>query len=509
MKIVFVHIGREHLGIEYLSSLLKTHGHDVRLAYDPGLFSQDDNVFYSPFLASLFSRKKVLADEVRGHNPDLVAFSAYTNNFRLMLDLAREVKRRIAVPIVFGGIHPTLVPEEVIKHNFIDFLIRGEGEYPFLELVAALKNNLPVNNIESLWHKANGKIIKNDMKPALNNLDSLPLPDKDLFKEEIKYRDDYMIMATRGCLYSCSYCCESYMNKTYPGKYFRKRGIDSIIKELSVMKEKHNFKRVMFFDSILFTDEKWLSGLLFEYKREIAVPFRCIGHVNFASYENIKSLKDAGCYCIEFGVQTFNETIRKNVLNRFETNNQIEKAFSICDKLKLRYDVDLMFGIPSISEDDYKLPLEFMGGHSYLNRLKCFYLSYFPKLSIVDRAREKGILSDDDIDKICKGDIGDWFHLDSIKDANHKKWRRDFEKLYKIYPILPSFLTKPILKCRAYRLFHLIPNSLVILIQLTIGVFRSDYRFGVYINKYFNQFKNLLSRKMNISLKSAYRNIKC
>lgn len=504
MRIVFVHVGREHLGIEYLSSALKLHGYDVRLVYDAGLFSRDDNVFYSPFLESLFSRKKLLADQVKEHKPDLVAFSAYTNNYRLMLELAREIKYKLTVPVVFGGIHSTLVPEEVIGHNFIDFLIAGEGEHPFLELASALKGNLPVNNIKNLWYKADGKIVRNDLRPVVSDLDSLPFPDKDLFKEEIKYRDDYMIMANRGCIYSCSYCCESYMNRAYPGKYFRKRGIESIISELSVMKGKYNFKRVMFFDSILFTDAKWLSGLLAEYKKEIAVPFRCIGHVNFASYETIKSLKDAGCYCVEFGVQTFNENVRKNVLNRFETNRQIEKALSICDKLKLRYDVDLMFGIPSVSDEDYRLSLEFMSTHRYLNRIKCFYLSYFPKLSIVNKAREHGILSDDDIDKIGKGDIGDWFHLDSIKDAEHREWRRDFEKLYKIYPILPFFLLRSILKYKTYRLFHLIPDVLVIFIQLIIGIFKKDYRFGVYINKYFCQYKNLFLRKMNTLFKAVY-----
>jgi len=493
MRVVFVHIGRENLGIEYLSSVLKSHGFDTALAYDPGLFSQEDNVLHSSFLAGIFSRKNVLLQKVKKHKPDLVAFSAYSSNYRLILDLAREIKGSTGVPTVFGGMHATLVPEEVIRHDFIDFLIRGEGEYPLLELTISLRDRKPLCDIKNLWYKTNSGIVKNDLRPPITDLDNLPLPDKGLFAKEIRHKDDYVIMTSRGCLYSCSYCCESYLNSIYKGKYFRKRSVDSVMNELKVMKEKYNFKRVMFFDSILFSDEKWIKGFLCKYKREISVPFRCTGHVNFASYEMIRSLKDAGCYCIDFGVQTFNENIRKNILDRFETNKQIKKAFSACDKVKLRYDIDLMLGIPHITEQDYKSVFEFINVRSYINRLKCYYLSYYPNLSITDKAKKANILNDSDIDDIIKGKVGDWFHLDSIKDKEQKKLKDDFEKFYKIYPIIPYFLMPSITRYRLYRIFHLIPNVLVIFIQLIIGILKKDYRFKIYINNYAYQLKNIIS----------------
>lgn len=495
MRAVFVHIGRENLGIEYLSSVLKNHGFDTMLAYDPGLFSQEDNVLYSSFLANIFSRKNILLEKVQKHRPDIIAFSAYSSNYRLILNLAKEIRAIINVPIVFGGMHATLVPEEVIRHDFIDFLIMGEGEYPLLELLISLRDDKPLCNIKNLWYKTNGRIIKNDLRPPVSDLDSLPFPDKDLFKKEVRHVDDYIIMASRGCLYSCSYCCESYLNRIYKGKYFRKRSIGSVINELKVMKEKYSFKRVMFFDSIFFSDENWIRGFLPEYTREISVPFRCTGHVNFASYEMIRSLKDAGCYCVDFGVQTFNENIRKKILDRFETNEQIKKALAACDKVKLRYDIDLMFGIPYVTEEDYRSALKFINVPNYLNRLKCYYLSYYPKLSIIDKARKANVLKDSDIDDITKGKTGDWFHMDSIKDAKHKKLKDNFEKLYKIYPIIPFFLLPLVLRYRFYRFLHLIPNMIVIFIQLIIGIAKKDYRFRIYINNYAYQLKGIISLK--------------
>ncbi|MDP7422986.1 MAG: hypothetical protein QGH40_13980, partial [bacterium] len=81
MKICFVHLGREHLGIEYLSSILKEAGHEVALAYDPGLFGTEDNVFYIPFLEKIFSRKEDVLALIERSAPDLVAFTVYTGTY--------------------------------------------------------------------------------------------------------------------------------------------------------------------------------------------------------------------------------------------------------------------------------------------------------------------------------------------------------------------------------------------------------------------------------------------
>ncbi|MFC1514949.1 hypothetical protein ACFL5X_03510, partial [Candidatus Omnitrophota bacterium] len=198
---------------------------------------------------------------------------------------------------------------------------------------------------------------------------------------------------------------------------------------------------------------------------------------------------EAGCYCIDFGVQTFNEDIRSAILNRPETNDQIERAFSICDRARLRYDIDLIFGLPQVGEDDYAAPIEFMDSHHYFNRLKCYYLSYYPKLPIVDKAKGLGIIDGCDIERINNGDIGDWFHSDAIKDPQHKAWKDDFERFYKLYPLIPSFLRKYIVKKKVYRLFHLIPNFVVVFLQLIIGICRKDYRFYIYINNYISHLK--------------------
>lgn len=491
MKIVFVHFGREHLGFEYLSSFLKAKGHSVELVCDLGLFSTEDNVFYSPFLEKVFWNKNIVK-EIKEKKPDLVGFSPYTTTYPWACKIAKKIKELISVPIVFGGIHTTLTPGEILTNSFIDFAIIGEGEYAFLELVDNLSCNSSSDRIANLWFKKNGKIISNNLRHPLKNLDKLPFPDKELFSDYVRFKDDYMIMSTRGCCFHCSYCCESYLNKIYKGRFFRRRSIENVISELKIMKSRYNFKRVMFFDSIFFTDKKWLEDLLKEYKREISVPFRCTGHVLFFDYQVAKLMKEAGCYCIDFGVQTFNQNIRKDFLNRIETNRQIKEAFSICDNLKLRYDVDLMLGLPGMRLQDYLLPIDFMRDTIFLNRLKCYYLSYFPKTAIIEKAKELEILKDEDINDINKGKIGDWFHLDSTKEPQQKKWNRVFSKIYKIYPLIPNYAKKILVEKGLYRCFYWLPNFFIVLLQLVIGIKKRDYRFFMYINNYIYNFKKRL-----------------
>jgi len=483
MKIVFVHFGRENLGIEYLSVVLKKQGYQVELVHDCGLFSREDNVFYSPFLERIF-KKKDIVKKVITKKPDIVAFSVYTTTYKWACEISTEIKKCISVPIVFGGIHPTLVPEKVISQPFVDYVIVGEGECSFLSFVRAISESSGLEKVSNLYYKKNGRIIQNPLALPIKSLDMLPFPDKELFADSIRYKDDYLILTSRGCPFSCSYCCESFLNNLYQGRYFRRRSVESVIEELIIMHDRYCFKEVMFFDSVFSTDKKWLKDLLLRYNKEITVPFRCIGHVSFFDYEIGKLMKDCGCYCIDFGVQSFNSNIRKEILGRNEVNSQFKRAFAVCDELRLRYDVDLIFGLPGTGYGDYELPLDFMKNNRYLNRLKCYYLSYYPRLALVNKVKTLGILDENDIERIEDGDVADWFHLDHIRDPEHRKWKGIFEKLYKVYPLFPSFLRSFIIRRKLYRMFYFIPYSLIIFIQLFIAILHRDYRFKIYINNY-------------------------
>ncbi|MBU1076094.1 MAG: cobalamin-dependent protein, partial [Spirochaetes bacterium] len=138
MKIAFVYIGSENLGLEYLSSLLKKEGHEVKLFYDPSLFD-DKFIFSIPFLSKLFNIRKIILKNLIEYKPDLVGFTVFTDAYRWSIDMARAIKKNLKCPILFGGVHPTAVPEKVIREKVVDMVCVGEGFEALIELVRALE----------------------------------------------------------------------------------------------------------------------------------------------------------------------------------------------------------------------------------------------------------------------------------------------------------------------------------------------------------------------------------
>ncbi len=499
MKIGFVHLGRESLGIEYLSAVLKQAGHSTFLALDPGLFGENDNAFYIPMLERVFDQRKRVLKKIEEEQPDVVGFSAYTNTYRWCLDMAREIRKFSDAPIVIGGIHATLVPDVVVKEDCVDYVVTGEAEEAMLELVEALEVSEPTHNIPNLWSKRNGEIVGNDPRPPIAELDRLPLPDKELFAEEINYEDDYLLLCSRGCIFDCTYCCESFINELYGGRFFRRRSVESVMEELRIMKRRYRFRAVMFNDAILFTDRKWLRELLARYKSEIGVPFRCFGQVRFLDEEVGELLKWAGCYAIEFGVQTMNEHIRKDILNRRESNRHNARAFAICDRLGISYDIDHMFGLPEESEADHVFAAGFYSRLRELNRLKCHNLTCFPRTKIARIAHEKGIISEADRERMEQGCTGDFFHVDEIRDEEEHKLKQSFAVLFKVLPLMGKGMTRWFLRKRRYRWLHKVPNPVVVLGQVLLAIKKRDYRYLLYTRYYLlrlsNWFRSSIRRK--------------
>ena len=184
MKVLFYYNGGEHIGIEYLSAYLKEKGHEVDLVFDPGL----GNNFYVnlPILDNIINDKLIIR-KAQKFNPDIIAISCITNLYPAVKRIASKFKTKLNCPIIIGGIHPTSLPDKVIKEDWVDFLCIGEGEEAFAELLEKMKKGEDVSNIKNLWVKdANGKITKNPLRPLITDLDSLPFPDKSLFHQMVQ-----------------------------------------------------------------------------------------------------------------------------------------------------------------------------------------------------------------------------------------------------------------------------------------------------------------------------------
>jgi len=273
MKIIFVCSEDKWLGVSYLSSYLKKHGHEVHLLFDPLFFNKA--YIRNERLKNLFSMDKEFLNQVEEIMPDLIGFSVVTINYQWALEKASLFKKNFKIPIIFGGPHPTIAPQEVISNSQVDMITLGEAEESLLELA---NSSFRKKDIAGIWFKEDNEIIKNDPYPLEKNLDKYPFPDDNLFYEQLppSYRITPSVITSRGCPFSCTYCGNQLIQKMYRDhglfNWVRRRSVENVIAELLWRKKVHKSQHFVFMDDIFCSNLNWLKKFTTEYKKKSKNP---------------------------------------------------------------------------------------------------------------------------------------------------------------------------------------------------------------------------------------------
>lgn len=329
-------------GLGSLSATLKVAGHETRLLY----------------LQREISREEFLA-HVEEATPDLVAFSTTTHQYPFIERYASYVKvSRPDLLLVCGGTHPTLVPEEVSSSPSFDIVCIGEGEYPLRDLVERLERDQDYVDVENLWIRRNGEIVRNAMRPLIADLDELPYVDRDLFDygEMLAANDGWVdMMAGRGCPYNCSYCCNPALKSRYRGlgRYVRFRSVEHVMGELRALRARSSdsaryaIKTINFQDDTFTLDRQWTVDFCHVYGAEFNYPFWINTRIErILDEELVKALAEAGCAGIRVGLENGDERLRKGVLKRTMSNEEIIEAFHLVRRHGLKVYTCNMIGIP-------------------------------------------------------------------------------------------------------------------------------------------------------------------
>jgi anaerobic magnesium-protoporphyrin IX monomethyl ester cyclase len=290
--------------------------------------------------------------EIRREQPDLIGFSVLSFNFHEAIMIARFIKEHMSVKIIFGGVHVILSPQEVIHHHEVDIICIGEGEKVLQEL---LDNKLNCTDVEGIWYKKKGKIVKNKPRWLTTDLDSLAFPDFDNFdiqKYFIINNNHLPIMASRGCPYSCSYCSNHALKDALHGTYVRFRSVDNVLEEIDLRMRQYygkGLKYLYFFDDTFIMDKEFVSEFCKRFKEKgyhKLIRWNVNVRANLVDDDLLKTMKDAGCYQVRMGVEAGNESIRNKVYKRNMTNQQISDAFEIIHRNKLQLRLYFMVGAP-------------------------------------------------------------------------------------------------------------------------------------------------------------------
>lgn len=468
MRITFVATGWENISIEYLSAFLKNHSHQISIAYDQALFD-DKNYVCIPWLYKLFDQKENCLRQIIDSKPDLVAFSVMTVTFQWALGMAGLVKRYMDVPVIFGGAHPSSVPETVIVKDPVDMICIGEGDEALLELCNSIERKEKNYEIKNIWFKENGRIIRNERRVQIEDLNKLPLLDKELFSRHVPIKNYYIAVIARGCPFHCSYCNVSLEAREYrkiKGKSIRERTVDNVILELKTMHDRYKYRWIDFRNSVFSISENWTVEFCKRYRKEIGLPFRIFSHPSLIwSDRTAIALRDAGCFAVQIGLESFDEKLRYEVLNRRVSNEQIYRAVSILERNRLPYSLDYILGIPGQKEEECIKAAEFFSGLKYCYRISPFMCQYLPGLDLIKYGRELNDLNKEDINRINEG-----FHDNYMAKGSLTKERAKLFIVYKIFfrsmSFMPVWLKSFIVKNRFYKILKIAPGFLSLLIKV-------------------------------------------
>lgn len=392
------------IGLKYIHSYLIENNIDSTILFIPKLNKKDFS-----------SIQKFL----KNYNPKIIGISLMSQEFPSAKEFSLFIKKEFPeIIIVWGGIHPTVDPEECTK--YADYIFRGESEQVYLEFVTAISNSKSVNEILNLGYKSSSGIKINKLQSFNENLDSLPFPEhfpkkslilhngkilklnKSLFKKYTRYSGKfYSLTTTRGCPFSCAYCCNSAFSKMYGIRKIRKRSVENVIKEVKyAIKLFPDLAYINIQDDNFFSyDIKWMKSFADACQKEIKRNIVCRTTPIHLNEEKISTLKKAGLSWIFMGLQSGSPRINKEIYKRFVPNEKFIEATKIVLKNNIAGYYDVILDNPYETEQDVietinvilKIPKPFM--------LQLFSLCFFQGTEIHDRALKEKLIVEDPIKK--------------------------------------------------------------------------------------------------------------
>jgi len=410
MKIALISLGnfRCH-AVHLLHTLLERDGFDVRSF----LFKA------APFRATPYE-VDLLVRLVSEHEPELIGISLISTFYKLACTVTGKLRERCNATIAWGGIHPTIRPEDCLKHA--DVVCVGEGEGAMVELARALRANpkadaLPIKN---LWFSTGDGMIKNEIRPLLQDLDSLPIPnhlspDKVFidanrmldFHSRADLVETYDTMTSRGCPFGCDYCANDFLRRLYrdKGSYIRRRSVAHVMGELRLARDRYpNLQEIAFSDDVFTFDDTWLEEFCERYKREIRLPLLCYAHPNMVRDSTMKLLKDGGLKYVIMGIQSGSSRIREEFFGRRSSEQKILNAASILRKYRFRVAYDFISENPYETDDDRRETVKLITKLPRPFQLHLFSLGMFPGTKLTERALREGVIRLEDVE--CMSEKG-------------------------------------------------------------------------------------------------------
>lgn len=403
-------------------------GCDVLFVYPPNKLGVKPKFGFPPlgvlYLASFLEKKgvkvKVIDCEVKGHSldkilgivkqesPSILCLSIMTNQVISCLKIVEAAKKENDINVVVGGPHISSTLGEILEFtDAIDFLVYQEGENTLYELYSSLRKNGAISEVKGIIYKKNGEVVVTPPRDKIESLDELPFPNLELL-DISEYDSSYAkslpltsMMCSRGCPFNCNFC-DQYATH---GKKLRLRSAKNVVDEIERNYRDLGIRQIMFKDSTFTLNKKWVKELCDEISnRGLKLNWTCNTRVDCFDEEIIKCLKSAGCYMVNFGIESASQDVLNNINKRINLQ-QVVEAVNLCKKHKVQVVGYFMIGNPGDTKKTVLKTIKFAKSLDF--DLVSFGVTVaYPNTELFNWAVQHNVLSD----KL-------WYMKDSSRDV--------------------------------------------------------------------------------------------
>jgi anaerobic magnesium-protoporphyrin IX monomethyl ester cyclase len=415
------------LSLGYLASVLRQQGLEVEIL--------DMNALSIPV--------EDLPRRLSGKKYDWIGITATTNlinNAYRLAELARS--QWPEARIVMGGVHPTVLPDEVLTFEAVDYVVRGEGETTVAELVSGVSPE----NISGLSYRADGQVVHNPDRDHIPDLDTIPFPAYDLLPvgQYIPALGGYKrlpaisVITSRGCSGSCTYC------NNFFGRRVRKRSSENIIQELKLLIDRFGIKEIYFFDDSFTEFPSKVKELCERMIQErLDLTWSCFTRFQLVNEDLLRAMREAGCRHISYGIESADPEILRGI-NKPTDLDKVREVISLTHKVGIETLLGFMLGLPGETRETMEKTMQF--AVSLDPDMVLFDITTpFPGTQMFRWARDKGYLKTED-----------WSEYDlytvimDLPTISESEIRDFYSRAHRRFYLRPGYLVRRLFKTRSW-----------------------------------------------------------
>ena len=338
------------LGILALSAALKRKDIEVDVLdlsrFNVGVASDFDAIIEDVF------------DAISSSNPEILGLSTMSNNIVIALEICRRVKKKHPeIVTILGGPGASFSASGIMaSFNQVDFIVRGEADSIFPELIEQMQNKKVMKTINGVVYRDGEEIVDSGWPEPITDLDSLPIPDYEICGTDDSLDESVTIEVGRGCPFACTFCSTSSFFK----RKFRVKSVNRVIEEIALVQQRFGYRRIKMNHDLLTFNRDYIISLCDALSMlDFPIQWGCSARLDTLDDEMLSTMKHAGCDTIYLGIEVVTSRMQQIINKRLDLN-RLDNILEIAIGLDFKMILSFVIGFPEETQTDIDALWEFI-----------------------------------------------------------------------------------------------------------------------------------------------------